>query len=74
MLCTSLQRGTDLRCIAYPCVQTFYMANWPVYTVVLERKTRDYVLGRIRAGVLERGFVGLMDEAGVNARACGQSS
>lgn len=33
-------------------------------SVVLERKTRDYVLGRIRAGVLEQGLVGLMEEAG----------
>ena len=32
--------------------------------VVLERKTRDYVLGRIRAGVLETGLVKLMEEAG----------
>lgn len=37
-------------------------------TIVLERKTRDYVLGRIRAGVLEVGFVNLMREAGVAAR------
>jgi len=37
-------------------------------TVVLERKTRDYVLGRIRAGVLERGLVSLMHEAGLGAR------
>lgn len=37
-------------------------------TVVLERKTRDYVLGRIRAGVLERGLVNLMGEAGVDTR------
>lgn len=37
-------------------------------TVVLERKTRDYVLGRIRAGILEVGFVNLMREAGVGAR------
>lgn len=37
-------------------------------TVVLERKTRDYVLGRIRAGILEVGFVNLMREAGVSAR------
>lgn len=36
--------------------------------VVLERKSRDYVLGRIRAGVLERGLVGLMGQAGVDAR------
>jgi p-hydroxybenzoate 3-monooxygenase len=37
-------------------------------TVVLERKTRDYVLGRIRAGILEQGFVDLMREAGVGER------
>lgn len=37
-------------------------------TVVLERKTRDYVLGRIRAGILETGFVNLMREAGVADR------
>lgn len=36
--------------------------------VVLERKTRDYVLGRIRAGVLETGLVKLMEEAGVADR------
>ncbi|MBV7409132.1 4-hydroxybenzoate 3-monooxygenase [Maritimibacter sp. DP1N21-5] len=34
-----------------------------IETVVLERQTRDYVLGRIRAGVLEHGFVELMREA-----------
>jgi p-hydroxybenzoate 3-monooxygenase len=33
-------------------------------SIVLERKTRDYVLSRIRAGVLERGIVKLMEEAG----------
>jgi len=37
-------------------------------TVVLERRTKDYVLARIRAGVLETGFAGLMREAGVGAR------
>jgi len=31
--------------------------------VVLERRSRDYVLGRIRAGVLEHGFADLMREA-----------
>ena len=36
--------------------------------VVLERKTRDDVLGRIRAGVLETGLVKLMEEAGVADR------
>jgi p-hydroxybenzoate 3-monooxygenase len=33
-------------------------------SVVLERKTKDYVLGRIRAGVLEQGLVGLLEKAG----------
>jgi len=37
-------------------------------SIVLERKTRDYVLGRIRAGILEVGFVELMREAGVSKR------
>ena len=37
-------------------------------TVILERHTRDHVLGRIRAGVLEQGTVGLIDEAGCGAR------
>lgn len=32
-------------------------------TVLLERHTRDYVLSRIRAGVLEHGFADLMREA-----------
>ncbi len=36
--------------------------------VVLERKTKDYVLGRIRAGVLEQGLVRLMEEAGCAER------
>ncbi|HET6159947.1 MAG TPA: 4-hydroxybenzoate 3-monooxygenase [Dongiaceae bacterium] len=37
-------------------------------TIILERHTRDHVLGRIRAGVLEQGTVGLIDEAGCGAR------
>lgn len=39
-----------------------------IETVVLERRSRDYVLGRIRAGVLEQGAVGLLDKAGCGAR------
>jgi len=39
-----------------------------IETVVLERRTRDYVLGRIRAGVLEQGMVDLLHEAQVGAR------
>lgn len=34
-----------------------------IETVVLEKHTRDYVLARIRAGVLEHGFAELMREA-----------
>jgi p-hydroxybenzoate 3-monooxygenase len=37
-------------------------------TVVLERRSRDYVLARIRAGVLESGMVDLLREAGVGER------
>ncbi|MBI1219155.1 MAG: 4-hydroxybenzoate 3-monooxygenase [Rhodobacteraceae bacterium] len=39
-----------------------------VDTVVLERHSRAHVLSRIRAGVLEWGSVGLLDQAGVGAR------
>ncbi|SEF56401.1 4-hydroxybenzoate 3-monooxygenase [Bosea lathyri] len=37
-------------------------------TVILERKSRDYVLARIRAGVLEQGTVGLLDKVGAGSR------
>lgn len=37
-------------------------------TVVLERRTKDYVLSRIRAGVLEAGTVDLVRKAGLGAR------
>jgi p-hydroxybenzoate 3-monooxygenase len=36
--------------------------------IILERQTADYVLGRIRAGVIEQGTMGLLDEAGVGQR------
>nr|CAD6601423.1 4-hydroxybenzoate 3-monooxygenase [Rhizobium sp. TCK] len=36
--------------------------------VILERVTKDYVLGRVRAGVLEEGMVELLDRAGAGAR------
>ncbi|WP_299257854.1 4-hydroxybenzoate 3-monooxygenase [uncultured Kushneria sp.] len=36
--------------------------------VILERRSGDYVLGRIRAGVLEQGTVDLLREAGVDQR------
>ena len=39
-----------------------------VDTLILERQSSDYVLGRIRAGVLEQGTVGLLRKAGVAGR------
>lgn len=36
--------------------------------VIIERQSGDYVLGRIRAGILEQVAVDLLDEAGVGAR------
>ncbi|HLV84073.1 MAG TPA: 4-hydroxybenzoate 3-monooxygenase [Devosia sp.] len=39
-----------------------------VDAVIIERKSADYVLGRIRAGVLEQGAVDLLDAAGVGQR------
>ena len=37
-------------------------------SVVLERRSRDYVLGRIRAGVLEEGTVNMLRQAQAGAR------
>lgn len=39
-----------------------------IESVVLERHSRDYVEARIRAGVLERGTVSLLGQAGVDQR------
>jgi p-hydroxybenzoate 3-monooxygenase len=39
-----------------------------VHNIILERHTGEYVLSRIRAGVIERVAVDLLDEAGVGAR------
>jgi p-hydroxybenzoate 3-monooxygenase len=36
--------------------------------IILERQTPDYVLGRIRAGLLEEGTVALLDKIGAGAR------
>ena len=36
--------------------------------VILEHRTADYVLGRIRAGVLEQGTVSVLEQAGVATR------
>ena len=37
-------------------------------SVILERQSREHVLGRIRAGVIEQGAVALLREAGVHER------
>jgi p-hydroxybenzoate 3-monooxygenase len=40
--------------------------------VIVERHAPEYVLGRIRAGVLEQGAVDMLDEAGAGARLHGE--
>jgi p-hydroxybenzoate 3-monooxygenase len=37
-------------------------------TLILENRSAEYVLGRIRAGVIEQGMIGLLEQAGVAAR------
>ena len=46
--------------------QLLYKAG--IDAVIVERQSPDYVLGRIRAGVLEQVTMDLLDEAGVGAR------
>lgn len=41
-------------------------------TLLVEQRSRDYVLGRIRAGVLEHATAALLDEAGVGERMRGE--
>ncbi|MGB6638752.1 MAG: 4-hydroxybenzoate 3-monooxygenase, partial [Bradyrhizobium sp.] len=43
--------------------------TYGIDNVILERHTPDYVLGRIRAGLLEEGTVALLDELGAGERA-----
>jgi p-hydroxybenzoate 3-monooxygenase len=42
--------------------------NAGIDNIIVERQSGDYVLGRIRAGVLEQTTADLLDEAGVGAR------
>ena len=42
--------------------------RYGIDNVIFERKDRDYIMARIRAGVLEQGTVGLLDEVGVSER------
>ena len=44
------------------------LAGIGVESVILERASREHVLGRVRAGVLEQGTVELLEEAGVAER------
>ena len=43
--------------------------SYGIDNVILERHTPDYVLGRIRAGLLEEGTVALLDRVGAGERA-----
>jgi p-hydroxybenzoate 3-monooxygenase len=45
------------------------LKTYGIDNIILERQTADYVLGRIRAGLLEEGTVKLLDEVGVGSRA-----
>src|SRR6202012_5677983 len=45
------------------------LRTYGIDNVILERQTPEYVLGRIRAGLLEEGTVALMDEVGAGSRA-----
>jgi p-hydroxybenzoate 3-monooxygenase len=42
--------------------------SYGIDNVILERKDPDYVLARIRAGVLEQGTVGLLEQLGITER------
>ena len=44
------------------------LARVGVDAIVIEQRSQDYVLGRIRAGILEQVAIDLLDEAGVGAR------
>jgi p-hydroxybenzoate 3-monooxygenase len=44
------------------------LARAGIETVILEQRSPEYVLGRIRAGVLEQGTVDTLEEAGVAER------
>jgi p-hydroxybenzoate 3-monooxygenase len=46
--------------------------TYGIDNVILERHTPDYVLGRIRAGLLEEGTVALLDKVGAGERAHGE--
>jgi p-hydroxybenzoate 3-monooxygenase len=45
------------------------LRTYGIDNIILERQSPEYVLGRIRAGLLEEGTVALLDEVGAGARA-----
>ncbi len=44
------------------------LARAGIDAIIVERKSRDYVLSRVRAGVLEQGSVSLFDKVGASQR------
>jgi p-hydroxybenzoate 3-monooxygenase len=44
------------------------LAGAGIDSVIVDRVGKDYILGRVRAGVLEEGTVGLIDQAGAGKR------
>jgi p-hydroxybenzoate 3-monooxygenase len=44
------------------------LTNAGIDNVILDRSSKEHILARVRAGVLEEGTVGLMDRAGVGQR------
>ncbi|MDR6817819.1 p-hydroxybenzoate 3-monooxygenase [Neorhizobium sp. 2083] len=44
------------------------LTNAGIDNVILDRVGKEYILGRVRAGVLEEGMAGMLDRAGAGAR------
>jgi p-hydroxybenzoate 3-monooxygenase len=44
------------------------LKTYGIESIIVERTSRDHVLGRIRAGVLEQGTVSLLDQVDVSSR------
>ena len=44
------------------------LTNAGIDNVILDRASKEHIIGRVRAGVLEEGTAGLMDKAGVGGR------
>lgn len=44
------------------------LTNAGIDNIIVDRSSREHILARVRAGVLEEGMVGLLDKAGVGER------